>query len=105
MLGLICGLFGDDDIAYYIVYDIIYDIKIILYMISYPISCLIYLTFFVRYCEVPVGGTPAIPSHTCTEALSQLRRRQIQDRTVGPVAGYSRSTNGCGATDERFHGM
>ncbi len=50
-------------------------------------------------------GTPAIPSHTCTEALSQLRRRQIQDRTVGPVAGSSRSTYGCGATEDRFHWM
>ncbi len=39
------------------------------------------------------------------EALFQLRRQQIQERTVGPVAGSSRSTYGCGATEERFHGM
>jgi hypothetical protein len=52
-------------------------------------------------------GKPAIPSHTGTEALSQLRRRLIQDPTVGPVAGSesSRSAYGCGATEEHIHGM
>ncbi len=39
------------------------------------------------------------------KALSQLRRRRNQDPTVGPVAGSSRSTYGCGAMEEHFHWM
>ncbi len=50
--------------------------------------------------------TTAIPSHTGTEALlvSQMRRWRIQDPTLRLVAGFSRSTYGCGATEEHFHG-
>jgi hypothetical protein len=49
-------------------------------------------------------GTLAIPSHTGTEALFQLRRLQIRDPTAGLEADSSKSTFGCGATAECFHG-
>ena len=71
-------------------------------------------SLYVCPVENVLGRVPLIPcylngntSNTIPhiEALSQLRRRRIQDPTVGPVAGSSRSTYGCGATEEHFHGM
>ena len=47
---------------------------------------------------IPYRYRGAIPG------LSQLRLLRIQDPIVGPVAGSSRSTYGCGATEEHIHG-
>ncbi len=80
----------------------------------YERSLTVLPSLYVCPVENVLGRVPLIPcylngntSNTIPhiEALSQLRRRRIQDPTVGPVAGSSRSTYGCGATEEHFHGM
>jgi hypothetical protein len=44
------------------------------------------------------------PVQTPSEALSQLKRLQFHGPTAGPVADSMRSTFGCGAPEEVFHG-
>ena len=71
-------------------------------------------SLYVCPVENVLGRVPLIPcylngntSNTIPyryRGLYQRRRRRIQDPIVGPVAGSSRSTYGCGATEVRFHG-